>query len=388
MRHPNSARNFIRMGISVILILLAALSLIVASFVFLRPFNYSGVPTNTHILEAAPPILPPPDHLSYVPLSQEEEPADDCVPESEHLYIPEYENAEEYEYIPYEPWLYEYLTYVFLAYTPSEEPPAPPPPLEPEELPPGSSPGPSPGPLTFSEHIYPNSPFNAFSFYIPENAELYEYYFYRYPHLTKETVVWMINAHQHLPFHSCIRINCDPNPLLVNPFYRLPPGFRPNVLVPVNNANCNLRATPEAVAAFHLLRESAREHGFNLSVTSAFRTAEHQHRLWANRNFTDGVVARPYHSEHQTGRALDLAGPNGLLDSRGPTPTGIWVAENAHRYGFIIRYRADTTHITSFIHEPWHLTYVGVDISMHMYENNILSLEEFVGRNPGVTFAW
>jgi len=236
--------------------------------------------------------------------------------------------------------------------------------------------------------VYSDSPFSVVPFYIPANSALYEYLYYNRPYLEKYDIVWKVNAHLHLPFHANIHTTYESNPLLVNPFYRLPYGFRPHQLVPVNNAECNLRGTPEAVAAFHLLRESARQSGFNLSVTSAFRTAAHQHRLWERRNFTDGVVARPYHSEHQTGRALDLWGPHGLLDSRGATPTGIWVAENAHRYGFIIRYRADTTHITSYIHEPWHITYVGVAISMHMYENGILSLEEFVGRNPGVTLDW
>jgi D-alanyl-D-alanine carboxypeptidase len=120
-----------------------------------------------------------------------------------------------------------------------------------------------------------------------------------------------------------------------------------------------------------------------LSITSAFRTAERQRQLFSRNGYRDGAIARPYHSEHQTGRALDLWGPGGLLDARGPSPTGLWVADNAHYYGFIIRYRAETTHITGYIHEPWHITYVGTAISMYMFENNILSLEEFVGRNPG-----
>jgi len=254
-------------------------------------------------------------------------------------------------------------------------PPALLPPIAPIILPP------APYKPLFNEPI-PATLFNIFPFYIPENSHLYEYFYYVWYDLLPETVVWKVNAHLHLPFYSHIRINNNPNPLLVNPFYRLPYGFSPYYLVPVNNPYCTLRATPETVTAFKTFRESAIENGFNLTVRSAYRPAQQQARLFANQNFVDGVVARPYHSEHQTGRALDLSGPQGFLDAFAPSPTGIWVANNAHYYGFIIRYRADTTHITGFIHEPWHITYVGLNISMYMHSNDILSLEEFVARHP------
>jgi len=233
------------------------------------------------------------------------------------------------------------------------------------------------------EDVPPASPFNVFSFYIPENSHLYAPFQAQNPHLSPDEVVWKVNAHLHLPFFGNIIINDHPNPLLVNTFYRLPDGFVPHELVPVNNANDHLLATPETVEAFRAFRTAARANDLDLTAISAYRTATRQAELWANQNNQDGAVARPHHSEHQTGRALDLWGPGGLLDASGPTQTGRWVADNAHLHGFIIRYRADTTHITGYIYEPWHITYVGLEISMYMHENGILSLEEFVGRNPG-----
>ena len=230
----------------------------------------------------------------------------------------------------------------------------------------------------------PTSPFMAYSFFIPENEEMYAWFHAERPDLDVQTVVWMVNVHLHLPFFDKIFVNEDPNPLLVNSFYRLPAGFVPSNLVRVTHENCNFLATPETAAAFRKLRASASEAGFNITLASAFRPASRQEEIFVDRGARDGRVMRPYHSEHQTGRALDLRGPHGLLDRSGPTPTGAWVAENAHLYGFIIRYRAETTHITGIIHEPWHITYVGLGISMYMNENGILSLEEFVGRNPGV----
>jgi len=96
-------------------------------------------------------------------------------------------------------------------------------------------------------------------------------------------------------------------------------------------------------------------------------------------------VARPHHSEHQTGRALDLINTRTQRLLSHYDPESIWLLYNSHYFGFIVRYKRETTHITGFIHEPWHITYVGVKIAQYMHQNNILSLEEFVGRNPLAT---
>jgi len=219
-------------------------------------------------------------------------------------------------------------------------------------------------------------------FYIPENSLLYAEFSQSRPDLDPEAVVWMVNAFVHVPFYSEIQVNYSPNPLLITPAFRLPYDFAPTALVPVNHDDCPHLATPETVAAFREMRYSARAAGFNLSVVSGHRTSQRQLRLWNNGGRRDGRIARPYHSEHQTGRALDFWGPGGrgLMDSN--SPVGRWAAANAHHYGFIVRYRAEATHITGYIYEPWHFTYVGLEISLYMHNNNILSLEEFVGRNP------
>ena len=52
-----------------------------------------------------------------------------------------------------------------------------------------------------------------------------------------------------------------------------------------------------------------------------------------------------------------------------------WIKDNAHNYGFIVRYLKDKENITGYIYEPWHLRYVG-DIAKFLYENN-LTLEEY-----------
>ena len=234
-----------------------------------------------------------------------------------------------------------------------------------------------------AEEVVPPSVFQAYSFWLYENSEAYYDFLEKNPGKRTDEVVWMVNASLHIPFYTDIRTNYAENPLLVNPFNRLPDGFVPSSLVPVVAGSDGLMATEETMRAFNAMNDSARQEGIRLVIGSAYRTAERQRVLY-NNSTNPMAVARPHHSEHQTGRALDLINPATGQLIRAEDPVSIWVLENAHRYGFIVRYLAETIHITGFIHEPWHITYVGVEVSRYMRENNILSLEEFVGRNPGI----
>ena len=74
-----------------------------------------------------------------------------------------------------------------------------------------------------------------------------------------------------------------------------------------------------------------------------------------------------------TAQSVDLQ----LSEELGKTDEGIWLAENAHKYGFIIRYPEDKEEITKYIYEPWHIRYLGVDLATLVY-NSGLSYEEFV----------
>jgi D-alanyl-D-alanine carboxypeptidase len=93
----------------------------------------------------------------------------------------------------------------------------------------------------------------------------------------------------------------------------------------------------------------------------------------------DKFSAKPGQSEHQTGLAIDITceAMNYQLDySFGVTDEGAWVKENAHRFGFIIRYPEGKEDITGYMYEPWHLRYVGVDLAEEVY-NSGLTLEEY-----------
>lgn len=90
--------------------------------------------------------------------------------------------------------------------------------------------------------------------------------------------------------------------------------------------------------------------------------------------------ARPGYSEHQTGLSLDILSSPAVCSIEacfGETPQGIWLAANAWRFGYLLRYPADKTAITGYIYEPWHFRYIGTELAAEMHVRGVTTLEEF-----------
>ncbi|UTG99713.1 D-alanyl-D-alanine carboxypeptidase family protein [Macrococcoides canis] len=126
----------------------------------------------------------------------------------------------------------------------------------------------------------------------------------------------------------------------------------------------------------------------SLVVRSGYRTYQMQDKLYkaykAQDANADTYSARPGHSEHQTGLAFDIGSVESARDftiSFGDTTEGEWLAQNAHTYGFIIRYPEGKTHITGYQYEPWHVRYVGTKIAQEIF-NKKITLEEYLGLYP------
>lgn len=144
---------------------------------------------------------------------------------------------------------------------------------------------------------------------------------------------------------------------------------------------------PVAGAAVRNLISVMRSGGYSISTYySGYRTYSYQANLYNYYVQMDGQAAadtysaRPGFSEHQTGLAFDLCDKNGQLVES--TREVNWIAQNAHRYGFIVRYKAGKESITGYMAEPWHLRYLGVDMATKVY-NSGLTLEEYLGVSYG-----
>lgn len=99
--------------------------------------------------------------------------------------------------------------------------------------------------------------------------------------------------------------------------------------------------------------------------------------------WTDLYFAPANATEHSTGLAIDLLGyewvniGGGLSEGYAYQPSAIWLAENAHYYGFVLRYPAGKTHLTGYNYEPWHFRYVGHTHADYMFRHGLV-LEEYI----------
>jgi len=182
--------------------------------------------------------------------------------------------------------------------------------------------------------------------------------------------------------------------ILVNKSHPIDKDYKPDDLVKIkyfvsDRSETTRYMRAEAAEAFHKLVDKAAENGMELKMTTAYRSYNFQKILFDNYVAKEGeeaanqYSARPGQSEHQTGLSVDVSSPSvgyQLSDDYGNTEEGKWLAENAYRFGFIIRFPKGKEEITGYQYEPWHIRYVGLTAAKEIYEQN-LTLEEYLQKN-------
>ena len=226
--------------------------------------------------------------------------------------------------------------------------------------------------------------------------EFYEYsyaklkYYDRYLAYTDETgedektTVIHVNLNMDkTEYDDAISVSNFSYDMLVNKFHALDENFVPTDLITVPSEYSGeevFKANRTAVTALSQMFESAKADGLGLEVNSAYRSYTDQieiqeyYRKWYGDNYVKNYVARPGFSEHQTGLAFDI----------GSTTTNVfanskeyaWMLENAHKFGFILRFSKKNEVITGYRSEPWHYRYVGKEIAEYIHTHNI-TLEEY-----------
>jgi D-alanyl-D-alanine carboxypeptidase len=133
-----------------------------------------------------------------------------------------------------------------------------------------------------------------------------------------------------------------------------------------------------------------------MQIQSAWRPYSTQVRVYAGwvkslgQAQADRQSARPGYSEHQTGLAVDISPVPlecALAACFGTTPQGRWLAANAYKFGFLLRYPADKTAVTGYEYEPWHFRYIGVALATEMHDEHVETLEEFFGLPAAPDYA-
>ncbi|MGG3452105.1 M15 family metallopeptidase [Domibacillus aminovorans] len=187
--------------------------------------------------------------------------------------------------------------------------------------------------------------------------------------------------------------------VLVNKTYRLPENYIPSDLVypdiPFTFSEMidKRKMRKEAAEALKRMFDAAKLDGIYLAGVSGYRSEERQRILFENYVNKDGLdeankySAHPGHSEHQTGLSIDVSGISGefaIEEGFANTQEAKWLEEHAPEYGFIIRFPKGKEDITGYIYEPWHIRYVGLEISKEIAQKSI-TLEEYFDKAIPVT---
>lgn len=174
----------------------------------------------------------------------------------------------------------------------------------------------------------------------------------------------------------------DPNNIgiCINKNNNLSGDYEPQDLVYTNirflNDKFLSRLRSEAAQNLENLFVTAESEGIYLYGVSGYRSYDYQGQIY---NPTSGYSAAPGSSEHQLGLAMDVSNESigcNLIEEFGESAEGIWLRENCHKFGFIIRYPKDKEEITGYKYEPWHIRYVGINLATILMEKNI-TLEEY-----------
>lgn len=144
----------------------------------------------------------------------------------------------------------------------------------------------------------------------------------------------------------------------------------------------------EALNQLEKLWRAAEADGVILHILSAYRSYDYQKGLFNSyaerhgREAANRFSALAGQSEHQLGTTVDFGGTNSdLKASFADTKHGLWLAENAYRFGFALSYPAGSENITGYIYEPWHYRYIGVDAA-HEWRESGMVLQEFLETKP------
>lgn len=223
-------------------------------------------------------------------------------------------------------------------------------------------------------------------YYIPDNLE--RYIAYNDGVKTPKEIVRDVNCNIDREFYT----NTKPadlsnnNLILVNKYYYLDENYKPiNAIVLTQNKYSNWSndmLSKEAYDAFTKMVDDAKELGYYLIDTSAYRSYQTQNTLFNGYLQSNGLEwtlkssAKPGYSEHQTGLASDIIKVGGTMYGFENTKEFEWIKENAHKYGFILRYPEGKEYLTGYKYEPWHYRYVGKEAAKYIYENDIV-FEEY-----------
>lgn len=232
------------------------------------------------------------------------------------------------------------------------------------------------------------NPYKNIQYYNREYQSRYEQYKKQNSDLPLKDIVIRVNIGLDHSFYTHTKktpfLNRDY--ILVNKYLYLDENYVPEQLESISTqySRSGMKLVHSAKDAFENMAKAALDDGMKIIAMSSYRGYDYQVNLYNRYVTSDGVEAadtysaRPGFSEHQTGLCVDIY--DGVVDYTNfeQSKSFHWMQENAHKYGFILRYPKDMEHITGYQYESWHYRYVGKKIATYIYKNNITFDEYYV----------
>ncbi len=172
--------------------------------------------------------------------------------------------------------------------------------------------------------------------------------------------------------------------MLVNRMYGLKADYVVDdiVDVPIKYAYDGMKISKKVLNSIENICDRASEEGYTFVVSEGFRTYKDQEKLYndyadiSGKSDADKYVARPGHSEYETGLSFDLVPYNKDYKEPEKSKEYQWLRENAYKFGFIFRYEKGKEDLTGFNADTWRLRYVGEEAAM-MIKNEGICFEEY-----------
>ena len=168
--------------------------------------------------------------------------------------------------------------------------------------------------------------------------------------------------------------------MLTNKFYSLDNSYNSDNMVSVSKQYSygeNQMVTSETFDAFLNMFNAAKAEDLTLIINSSYRSYEDQDKIYNDykkargEEYANKIAAKAGFSEHQTGMAIDIQTYGSSASTFEEFDEFKWLKDNAHKYGFIMRYPKDKEYLTGYEYESWHYRYVGIEAATYIYENNI-----------------
>ena len=232
--------------------------------------------------------------------------------------------------------------------------------------------------MEYNEHIIP---FMEEKYFIYSKMDEYLQYKEKNKKKDYNKIVQLVNVEMHIDWlDNQKETDTSKNELmLVNRIYGLSEDYVPSDLVdvPTQFAYEDKKLSQSVLDIVIELINAGKEAGYTFVISDGYRSYDDQKEIYDSYadyygiSETDTFVARPGHSEYQTGMTFDLKPYNKIIDDVSANEEYLWLKDNAHKFGFIFRFNEEHESLTGFPSANWRLRYVGEDAATIIYNEGI-----------------